>query len=139
MDLTLKHLKELSVKDIYILIRNFDFEVGECFIDYNESFVQNTNLVFYLLGRGIINTIQLNDLIDKQLIKICDLNEILYECGIIRDNDKRLILAELTQNFDTLLKRLYNAYEEYHLCFTVNQDFKDLIGKEFDILKGVIE
>ena len=77
-----KLAKKLTVEEIYALIRKFDYEVGECFIDYNESYIQNSNLAFYLLGKGLITKDIFNRLISDNLLRICDLNEILSECNI---------------------------------------------------------
>lgn len=130
-----EYLKKLSTKEIYYLIRHFDFEVGECFIDYNETYVQNSNLIFYLLGKNIINKSKINELTSNNLIITSDLNEIFFYCGITNDYEKRLILAEITQSFDVLLNRLNNAFKDHNLNINLSDDFKDLISKEYDALR----
>lgn len=118
-----KLAKKLTVEEIYAFIRKFDYEVGECFIDYNESYIQNSNLAFYLLGKGLITKDIFNRLISDNLLRTCDLNEILSECNIDDDLEKRFILAEITQNFDVFLGRLIKAYKEYDLDFSISKNF----------------
>ena len=127
-----KLAKKLTVEEIYALIRKFDYEVGECFIDYNESYIQNSNLAFYLLGKGLITKDIFNRLISDNLLRTCDLNEILSECNIDDDLEKRFILAEITQNFDVFLGRLIKAYKEYDLDFSISKNFIKEIKPEIN-------
>lgn len=45
----------MDKKHIYKLIRNFEFEAGEDFIDQNEHIVNAKCILFWMFGKGYIN------------------------------------------------------------------------------------
>lgn len=47
-------MNKLEKKHIYKLIRNYELEVGEDFLDQNCGFINETALIFWLLGKGYI-------------------------------------------------------------------------------------
>jgi hypothetical protein len=122
-------LKSLESTEIYCLLRNYDLCVGECFIDYNENYINKTNLLFYLLGTREIVQDQINYFIRNELHKRLDLNEIFDELRFSY-NARLKVLADISVNFDILLKRLFNAYQEYELGFEISEDLIEKIRPE---------
>jgi hypothetical protein len=126
-------LKSLESTEIYTLLRNFEFCTGEDFLDYNEDYINKANLAFYLLGNGIISKSQFNICIDTNILRSGDLNELFEEFEII-DIYRLKILADISVNFDTLLKRLFGTYKIYELDFEITQDLIEKIKPELKIL-----
>jgi hypothetical protein len=122
-------LKKLDSVQIYCLLRNYELCIGEDFLDYNENYINRTNLAFYLLGVGAINISELNRCINKKVLAQGDLNE-LFEEFEIRSIYRLKFLADLTVNFDTLLKRLFQAYKDYSLDFEISVDLLEKIRPE---------
>lgn len=69
-------MNHAKIKSIYKLIRNFEFEVGESFVDQNESIVDDKCMMFWMLGRGYIHPEQIDSYVHT---KFTELNNIL--CG----------------------------------------------------------
>jgi hypothetical protein len=126
-------LKKLDSKQIYCLLRNYNLQVGECFLDYNENYISNSNLLFYLLGQGLINSNEVNRCINSKLLINADLNEIFEEFEIIY-NFRLKIIADMSVNFDALLKRLYKSYKEYNLDFELSNDLMEKLIPELKTL-----
>jgi hypothetical protein len=126
-------LKKLDSAQIYCLLRNYEFCAGEDFLDYNENYVNKANLAFYLLGVGAINVSELNRCINKKVLAQGDLNEVFEEFEITSMYRLKFI-ADLTVNFDTLLKRLFQAYKEYNFDFEISEDLIQKIKSELEEL-----
>jgi hypothetical protein len=122
-------LKSLESTEIYCLFRNYDLCIGECFLDYNENYVNKTNLLFYLLGTREIVQDQINYIIKHEMHKRSDLNEIFDELRFSY-NARLKILADISVNFDILLKRLFESYQEYELDFEISKDLLEKIRPE---------
>jgi hypothetical protein len=126
-------LKKLDSKQIYCLLRNYNLQVGECFLDYNEDYVNKSNLLFYLLGKGLIDSNEANRCINNKMLINADLNELFEEFEIIY-NFRLKIIADMSVNFDALLKRLYRSYKEYNLNFEISKDLLEKLIPELKTL-----
>lgn len=126
-------LKKLDSKQIYCLLRNFEMQVGEDFFDYNENFINKTNLAFYLLGNGVISKSQLNICIETKILSSGDLNELFEELEIIFLYRLKFI-SDISVNFNILLERLFLAYKEYNLDFEISKDLLEKLIPELKIL-----
>jgi len=126
-------LKKLDSKQIYCLLRNFEMQVGEDFLDYNENFINKANLAFYLLGNGVINKSQFNICIETKILSSGDLNELFEEFEIMFIYRLKFI-SDISVNFNILLERLFLAYKEYNLDFEISKDLLEKLIPELKIL-----
>lgn len=126
-------LKKLDSKQIYCLLRNFEMQVGEDFLDYNENFINKANLAFYLLGNGVINKSQFNICIETKILSSGDLNELFEEFEIMFIYRLKFI-SDISVNFNILLERLFLAYKEYNLDFEISKDLLEKLRPELKIL-----
>jgi hypothetical protein len=126
-------LKKLDSKQIYCLLRNFEMQVGEDFLDYNENFINKANLAFYLLGNGVINKSQFNICIETKILSSGDLNELFEEFEIMFIYRLKFI-SDISVNFNILLERLFLAYKEYNLDFEISKDLLEKLIPELKTL-----
>lgn len=55
----------MKQREIYKLMRTWELNVGESFLDYNEDIAKIYQWVFWMTGKGYINLEKFSDLIDK--------------------------------------------------------------------------
>lgn len=128
-----KDLKKLDSKQIYCLLRNFEISVKESFLDYNADFINNANLLFYLHGKGVISTSEINICIDKGILVKGSLNELFEEFEIIYLYRLKFI-SDISVNFDIFLKRLFKVYKAYKLEFQISKSLFEKVNPELKIL-----
>lgn len=134
---------ELDKKHIYKLIRNFEYEAGEDFVDQNESIVNERCMLFWMLGKGYISGEQIS-MYAKDSRKLIDLNDILsaYEVPFAllpmgsQEEDAHSksmeVLAELISevpHYQERLLKIVNKHEE----FTSYEKYDEKFEKEYNI------
>lgn len=121
---TIKSWEDLnSVEMIYKAIRWKELDMGEDFIDQNESIVKEVPFATWLLGRGYINKEQLNSFLDsnymysglQSLLGGYDEPYCVFPYGECEEEScfkKYHVLAEYISQMDNLRKRLFRCLVE---------------------------
>ncbi len=133
---------ELTKKHIYKLIRNFEFEAGEDFVDQNESIVNERCMLFWMFGKGYITGKQIT-MYAKDSSPLVDLNDILtaYEVPFALfpmgqcEEDAHFkameVLAELISEVPHYQERLLEIVNEYER-FTSYEKYDEAFEEEYN-------
>ncbi len=134
-------MDKMDKKSIYKLIRNFELEMGEDFIDQNESIINEKCLMFWMLGKGFIsgknidsycepnnNFIDLNDMLcgSEQYYALFPNGQCEEDCHL----KAMEILSELISEVEFYQKRLMDIIKEHQLDITCPLRHADL-DKEY--------
>jgi hypothetical protein len=117
-------------KEIYCLIRHYEYHQGEDFIDYNESIINKFNMLFWLLGKGYLTTEKSSwwcrhtaELIDLNYLFLNNDNSVFKETDELADLKKNYILSEVIEGNVLLENRLIKSLLAINL-----QNINDLLN-----------
>lgn len=132
---------ELDKKHVYKLIRNFEYEAGENFVDQNESIVNERCMLFWMLGKGYITGEQIT-MYAEDSSKLIDLNYILNACEVpfalfpMGNQEEEThfksmeVLAEIISEVPHYQERLLEIVNEWE--YTSYEDKDEKLEKEYN-------
>lgn len=132
--------KKYTQKEMYLLIRTWEFEVEEGFWDYNENIINPYQLCFWLYGKNILNHDQFTYFISQNLLSYEDVFMNNDNYSIYKDKDdswiyQTWIMADLLRIVPVYIDRMKKSFSEHKVKFKISEKYRNRIEKEIEEIR----